>query len=385
MSAARAVLRFAVATPLALLLLVVAVELAGPPIYRFPPPQPFSGPHWYNPYADLPGESLRVNLHAHSAAWGGLTYGDATPEEVVQRYRTLGYDLAAISNYMSVTPPVDPELIYLSAYEHGVSVPQFHLTVIGASSVLPFDYPLWQTIHHKQHVIELLRPRSRALVLNHPSKAHGTPAEQMARLTGYTGIEVRSRYHRQSDIWDAALSAGRVVWGMASDDAHRLREKPGAAGNGWMRVHARDRSADAVLEALREGRFTSIWDGGKAGPNRFMSLRLDGGDLEVTLAEAADTLRFIGQDGAVRAEHAGVARARYTTREDDTYLRVEAVTRESELLLQPVFRHDGDPLRPLEAEPLRLANWAVRLVVLAVTVAGLFGLLRFVRPARRQT
>ena len=384
MSTALAALRGILATLLALLLLLVAVGIAGPPLYRFPPPQPFSGPHWYNPYAERPPELLRVNLHAHSLVWSGLTYADATSEEVVEHYRALGYDLAALSNYMTVTPPIDPRLIYLPTYEHGVSVPQFHLTVVGAESALPFDYPLWQTVRHKQHLIELLRPRSGALVINHPRKAWGTSAGEMAQLTGYTGVEVRSRYHAESEVWDAALSAGRVVWGIASDDTHRLIEKPHRARNGWLRMRARARSADAVLNALLKGRFTAVWDPLKTGPNRLLSLRVQGGAIEVALAEEAKTIRFIGQSGVLRAKHKWTARARYVLREDDTYLRVETETRDSELLLQPVFRYDGEPFRALEAEPRLALTWVVRGAVGAVTLAGLWGLLGFALRGRRR-
>ena len=60
-------------------------------------------------------------------------------------------------------------------------------------------------------------------------------------------------------LWDALLSRGKVVWGVASDDAHEYhtfddRESP-TPGKGWIVLQATSLTVPAVMEAMRSGRF----------------------------------------------------------------------------------------------------------------------------------
>jgi hypothetical protein len=354
-----------------LLLALLLVELAGPPWYHFPEPAPFSGPHWYNPYDGYSGQGLRANFHAHARKWGGLTAGEGTDAQVAELYSSQGYAVAALSNYQSIAPPPPEELglVYVPTYEHGVGAPQVHFTVVGARSVLWFDYLFWSSLRHRQHMIELLGERSELLFLNHPEKNGGFPLEDMSRLTGYTGIEIRSRHSYDTDPWDTALSAGRVVWGAASDDAHWLINKPLGSGRGWLVIAARDRSAAGVIEALREGRFYAVWDRTRAARNDLVSATLVDGVLEVTLEESTDSIRFVGQGGAQLSEVAGARSARYRLVDADRYVRVEVRTHGAEFFLNPVYRHPGDPFAQASAERRAVLTWTLRLLALALLCA----------------
>jgi hypothetical protein len=57
--------------------------------------------------------------------------------------------------------------------------------------------------------------------------------------------------HLSIDKWDRLLSAGRKVWGYANDDAH----SSGGIGRGWNVVRVRERTEEAILDALRKGSF----------------------------------------------------------------------------------------------------------------------------------
>jgi hypothetical protein len=48
-------------------------------------------------------------------------------------------------------------------------------------------------------------------------------------LTGYDALEVASKYGVWEDYWDAALSAGRPVWGVASTTATHRSKRASAA------------------------------------------------------------------------------------------------------------------------------------------------------------
>src|SRR4051794_29280194 len=83
-------------------LVIAALPYAWGPVYRFPDPPPFSGVHLWNPYKSLTGTWHRANLHAHGIAWGGFTSGEQQDQAVVDRYRSLGYDVAGISDYQRI-------------------------------------------------------------------------------------------------------------------------------------------------------------------------------------------------------------------------------------------------------------------------------------------
>jgi len=62
-------------------------------------------------------------------------------------------------------------------------------------------------------------------------------------------------------IWDAVLSEGMEIYGVASDDTHTGPESipnpplPTPPGKGWIQVAASELSADAICEALETGSF----------------------------------------------------------------------------------------------------------------------------------
>lgn len=341
-----------VAPAILLVAAVLALEAALPPRYAFPPARPFSGERWYHPYAGVdPSGALRANFHAHSRAWGGLANGSGTPQAIKDHYRARGYDVPGISNYHSIVPP-DPDELNLPCYEHGWGVGQVHQTVVGARSVSWLDYPFLQDVDHRQQVIDELVRDGAFVVLNHPTKGTGYRRADLRRLVGYGALEVASRYGTALDRWDAALSAGRAVWGVASDDGHDPLHRASHSGIGWLEVHAADRSAEGILEALHAGRFHAVWSRDREPPNELLGAALEGDVLRVRLAEPADVVRFVGQGGAVLSEVRGsdVAERRLTA--EDTYVRTEVWTRGTALFLNPVVRC-GE--RGLRVEPAVVA------------------------------
>jgi len=385
-----------------------------PPVYDFPEPEPFAGPLWYDPYGSVRGVDgggvdgggvgrggvdggdgagggsarggsefdaetpwLRVNLHAHAFAWGGLTRGEVPLERLYDAYRRQDYDVIGISNYMSIRPRFEAERVYLSVYEHGFGALQQHQTVVGSRSVDWFDFPFYQGTRQKQFVLDRLVEGGASLViLNHPDKNTGYTARDLSRMTGYVGMEVRSRHSDAQDSWDAALSAGRPVWGFCSDDLPDLGTDR-RESYGWIRVQAAELSASAVLRAIRRGRFYGVWARNAETINELVSSRVTDDRLDVRLLEPADSIRFIGQGGTVVHEVENADTASYPLGRRDTYVRVEAHTGVNVLYLNPVFRYDRAPLKSEPASVVPVATWALRvgggLAVVAYLGLGLAG------------
>jgi hypothetical protein len=363
----------------ALVLFVLAVLLwhvLWPARYRFPPPQPFAGDHWYNPYESFTGDTLRANFHAHASAWGGLSYGTMDEEEVCQRYRDAGYAVACITNYNSIAPRQPSQQIYIPAYEHGLNLLFAHQTVLGARHVSLFDYYLWQGLGQKQEVLDALAGDGELVVVNHPNRTTGYSLEELRQLAGYDLLEVATRFARNYGYWDAALSSGRLVWGLASDDGHDP-DRIGHVGKHWVDVQAA-RTPESIYAALRAGHFYSsrrnvtIDD----DPQSLVSCRIEDGALHVVMAREADRLIFIGQDGQELETVQDAREARYTLRPEDSYVRVEVETGSYQQFLNPVLRYDGRALPRLRAERLQLATWFGRAAAVGLFLSALVVLAR---------
>jgi hypothetical protein len=337
-------------------------ELAWPPIYDFPPPKPFSGEHWYNPCAGYRGGGLLANFHAHSQAWGGLTFGDTPRHELFELYKARGYDVIGISDYMSIAPSQDPGEIYIPAYEHGYTPGRHHHTVLGATRVSWFDYPIGGSTREKQDVIDRLRPGAAFLAVNHPTKADSFSIDDMERLTDYDAVEVATKYGVWDDFWDAALSAGRPIWGLAADDGHAQSESGSGShlGIGALVIHTDERSADGVLRALHAGRFHSLYTRQGEGPIALELCEIEDGRLHVRVGERADVIRFYSEHGELRYQENGRSEASYTLGASDPYVRVEVIAHGAVLYLNPVIRWDGVALPHPQARVRALPTWIAR-------------------------
>ncbi|HTO52927.1 MAG TPA: hypothetical protein VMR50_06025 [Myxococcota bacterium] len=368
-----------------LLALLVTFELAWPPFYDFAPAQPFQGEHWYNPYAGYTGGGLLANFHAHSEAWGGLTFGNTPRRELYALYKARGYDVVGISDYMLLDSAIEPDELFVSSYEHGFTPGRHHHTVIGAEHVVWFDYPLGGSTRQKQNVLDWLRPSARFLVINHPTKAASFSIHDLERLSGYDAIEVASKYGVWDDYWDAALSAGRPIWGVASDDGHAQTEEGAGShvGIGAILIHAAERTPEAVFAALRAGRFHSLYTRQNEPPLLLERCELEDGALRVRVGERANAIRFYGPHGVLRYQELGRAEASYAPRADDPYVRVEVIAHGAVVYLNPVLRWDGVALPKPEARVRALPTWAARgLGALSLLLIG-WGIARFVRAGRQ--
>ncbi|MCS7297659.1 MAG: hypothetical protein RMK19_01005 [Bacteroidia bacterium] len=308
----------------------VVGQLAFSPVYRFEPIRPFTGKSWYNPFQGDTLEWSRANFHIHTQNWGGLTAGRRSPQEVISVYDSLGYTWIGLSEYQRINPS-SPILLY----EHGWGIGKVHQLCFWAEKVVWWDYPFFQTLSAKQHIIALLRPTTRFLVLAHPRFLHGYTGQELSLLGGYDAVEVLNRYGDSVAEWDSALSSGHYASIIASDNAHDAYN-PHQVMSRWTEVGVPSSASIKLLErALLGGRTVAYKNRTPfplSGPYpRFRLIKIEGDTLlRVQLSHRVDTLRIIGQGGTVRAVAYDSDEITYSIRVYDTYLRIEAYTSEVE-------------------------------------------------------
>jgi hypothetical protein len=342
------------------LVLVVIGPYVWGPIYRFPEPTPFRGTHFWNPYTRMAGSWQRTNLHAHGHSWVGLTNGQQSDEEVVQRYRDLGYTVPGVSDYQKIA--AQHGVATLPIYEHGYNITKRHQLAIGARSVQWFDFLLWQSLSHEQYVINRVKAKTDLVALAHPATRDAYTTEDLQQLTTYDLIEVVNGPFAVEDAWDAALSAGRAVWAVANDDTHDLTDSRRTAA-AWNMVDAPTTSTSDVVSALKAGRsYAVLRTGTVESANLTVLNRVDVSQntLTVSVTGAESTFKFVGQDGAVRKTIKNATAASYTLEPTDTYLRTVITSPQTVLYVNPVLRYNGESL-PKPAATVDVAStWALR-------------------------
>jgi predicted metal-dependent phosphoesterase TrpH len=188
---------------------------------------------------------LKGNLHAHTT----FSDGRWPVEDVVARYRELGYSFLAITDhedrvqddYWFRIPPSDAEMVVLAGIE--------------------LDYlPL------SQHVGKIVGDRETLHVLNHPARYDLSVRETLRRLDVLraAGISVDAVELTDTGIYQPRYDVEAIpLPKVATDDSHRDPH----FGRAWVEVDAA-RSPDAILRAIKAGDFRVGFAAEAPGPDQ---------------------------------------------------------------------------------------------------------------------
>lgn len=263
-------------------------------------------PRWY-----------KGNLHTHTLN----SDGDSTPHEVATWYREHGYQFLVLSDHNYLTDPAGLNAV-VGAPEKFLLIPgeevtdsfekkPVHLNAYNLGKLVPPQRgtSVSDTIRNNGNAI---RQAGAVAALNHPNFRWAVSAEDMLAARELTHVEVFNGHPSVNNIggggspsldqmWDTLLTAGRRVYGVATDDAHHFK-KFGAEhanpGRGWVCVRADSLTAESIARALAAGDFYASTgvklSGVSATPSEY-SLEIDRADWEKT------TTCFIGAGGKVLA------------------------------------------------------------------------------------
>ena len=175
---------------------------------------------------------LKGNLHAHTT----FSDGHRPVEEVVARYRDLGYDFLAITDhddriqddYWFRIPPSDDRMIVLPGVE--------------------LDYrPL------SQHVGKITGDQETLYILNHPARYSLTVDQTLRRIRRISreGFPIHAVELTDTGVYQAEYDVDAIsLPKVATDDSHADDH----VGRAWIEVSAA-RNPDAILRAIKAGDF----------------------------------------------------------------------------------------------------------------------------------
>jgi hypothetical protein len=281
------------------------------------------------------------NTHTHTVNNGG----DSTPDEVVRWYREHGYQFLVLTDHNFLTSVVGLNAIH-GADEKFLVIPGEEVTSRAGDKpvhVNGLDIERLVKAHENGTVAEALQAnidgiRAAAGVphINHPNFGWGITADQLREARNYTIFEVHNGHPSVNnvggggvpgleEVWDRLLDSGKMVYGVATDDAHVFKD-PGnprvsGPGRGWISIRAERLEAGTLMAALERGDFYAstgvVIDDVQATPASLaVKVRAEG--------VSKYRIQFIGRGGKVLDE-ALEPSAVYTFKGDEGYVRAKVL------------------------------------------------------------
>lgn len=294
------------------------------------------------------------NIHTHT----NQSDGDAPPEKVVRWYRRHGYDFLVLSDHNHITlldygqgrrrfkrPLMIPgEEVSVRINEGRTAV---HINAIGITRVVePVDAV--KLVPTLQANVNAILDAGGIASINHPNYTWAFDHSAISQVDGASLLEIYNGHPAVNvygapgkpsyeEIWDGVLSAGKLIFGVATDDAHNYNDfSPSLSnpGRGWLMVRAQELSSEAIVEALASGDFYA-----STGVT-LEELELSRDHISLKVAQERDFMyatRFVGRDGKVYAEVTGTE-ASYSAVGAEGYLRAVVLNSSGrKAWTQPVF------------------------------------------------
>ena len=204
------------------------------------------------------------NIHTHTTE----SDGDADPARVVSWYRRHGYDFLVLSDHNHLTlldygqgkrrfkrPLMIPGEEVSVRIKGGRTA--IHINAIGISRLVePVDAD--EVVPTLQANINAILGAGGIVSINHPNYTWAFDHEDLIKVNGASLLEVFNGHPGANilggpgkasyeEIWDGVLSAGKVMFGVATDDAHNYSDFSPARSNpgrGWVVVRADEFSGE---------------------------------------------------------------------------------------------------------------------------------------------
>lgn len=310
----------------ALLALLAAATAAAPAKAQDAP----ANLHWF-----------KGNTHTHTIN----SDGDSSPDDVVKWYRTHGYQFVVLTDHnvlysvdaLNALHGLDERFLVIRGEE---VTDRFgdHLIHINALDPARLVVPQGGTsvVDVMQRNVNEIRAAEGIPHINHPNFRWAITPEQLAQVRNNKLFEIYNGHPQVNNLggggvpgleeaWDAILSSGVLLYGLAVDDAHHFKRPgdPTAAGpgRGWVVVRAAELTPDAILGAMERGDFYS-----STGVT-LRDYRVDDTSMALDIRESAWSkyrVQFIGRGGRVLAELTE-SPATYRFRGDEGYVRARVI------------------------------------------------------------
>jgi hypothetical protein len=299
------------------------------------------------------GRWYKGNLHTHTLN----SDGDSTPDEVVTWYREHGYQFLVLTDHNFLTS-VDGLNALHGATDRFLVVPGEEVTdhmgdkpihVNGLEVDRLVDPPGGASVVEMvQRMADAIRGAHGVPSINHPNFGWAITPDELGRIERARLLEVYNGHPLVNNLggggapgleetWDRILSSGRLLYGIAVDDAHHFKRPwdPAAAapGRGWVYVRSPRLEGRALVDALERGDFYA------STGVELSAVEATPTELTIVIREQPSSkyrIQFIGRQGRVLSESTS-SPAVYRFMGDEGYVRAKVIESNGKLAwVQPV-------------------------------------------------
>lgn len=294
------------------------------------------------------------NLHTHTVH----SDGDSTPNDVASWYKEHRYQFLVLSDHNYLTDVTGLNRVFASP-EKFLLIPGEEVTDSALGKPVHVNaYHLARPLApaHGATVVETIQGNVNAILearaipsLNHPNFGWAVTSKELIQITGlgmfevyngHPGVNNRGGGGAESleEMWDALLTAGKRLRGIAVDDAHdfkTLGKGRSNPGRGWVMVRAAQLSDAAIRAALEAGDFYAstgvVLNALESTPQGLrLEIKPEGSTRYSTW--------FIGEGGKVLKRAEG-ATAEYRFQGSEKYVRARVqASNGDDAWVQPLFR-----------------------------------------------
>ncbi|MBK5258412.1 MAG: CehA/McbA family metallohydrolase [Thermoanaerobaculia bacterium] len=294
------------------------------------------------------------NTHTHTLN----SDGDSTPDEVVRWYREHNYDFLVLTDHNFLTSvdglnalhAADEKFLVIRGEEvsdwfgkkpihvNGLNVQRL-VKPQGGTSVADV----------LQRNVDAVREASGVPHINHPNYGWAISAEDLSKIERDRLFEIYNGHPlvnnmggggapSMEEVWDILLTGGKLLYGIAVDDAHHFK-RPWSAdaarpGQGWVVVRAEKLAAPELLAAMERGDFYA------STGVEITEVSVSARSFRISIKASGDTkyrTTYIGRGGAI-LQTALTNESEYLVRGDEGYVRARVVDSNGKTAwLQPVM------------------------------------------------
>jgi hypothetical protein len=303
---------------------------------------------------------FKGNTHTHTLN----SDGDSTPDEVVRWYREHGYNFLVLTDHNYLTSVDGLNALHGAADKFlvirgeevtsSVNTRAVHVNGLNLSSLVAAPSGT-SVVDVMQQSVDRIRKADGVPHINHPNFTWAMTPEELQKVERTRLFEIFNGHPQVNneggggtpgleEMWDRILSSGRLLYGLAVDDAHHFK-RPGdplasGPGRGWIYVRTDRLEPRAIVAAIERGDF-------------YASTGVELASYEATRSSMTLTIKptpysryriqFVGRTGRVLTEVAEPT-ATYAFKGDEGYVRAKVLESNGYVAwTQPVPVGSGGP------------------------------------------
>jgi hypothetical protein len=295
--------------------------------------------------ASLPPQAklkwYKGNTHTHTLN----SDGDSTPDEVVRWYREHGYHFVVLTDHDFLTSVdglnalhgADEKFLVIKGEEvtDEFDNKPLHLNGLDVERVIAPQHGA-SVADTLQRNVDAIRAARGVPHINHPNFHWAITADDLLKLRNDKLFEIYNGHPEVNNLgggglpgleemWDIILSNGKLLYGVAVDDAHHFKRpwdaKASRPGRGWVYARAERLSAQAILSALERGDFyasTGVELADYEASERRISVKVK------ETGRSRYRIQFIGKNGRLLKE-ATTGAATYDIQGSEGYVRARVL------------------------------------------------------------